>query len=126
MTDHVHTTLDQGVLTLTLDRPEKKNALNDAMYGALADGLARADADAGVGAVLITGAGGAFTAGNDLADFAAIAAGELTERQVGRFLRGLATLGAPLIAGRAGPGRGGWGRRCCCTATSSTWPRARP
>lgn len=98
MTDHVHTTLDRGVLTLTLDRPEKKNALTDAMYAVLADGLARADADAEVGAVLITSAGDAFTAGNDLADFAAVAEGTLGERQVGRFLRGLATLGAPLVA----------------------------
>ena len=98
MIDHVRTTLDQGVLTLTLDRPEKKNALNDAMYGALADGLARADSDPEVGAVLITGAGDAFTAGNDLADFAAVAEGRLGARQVGRFLRGLATLGAPLVA----------------------------
>lgn len=100
MTDEVLTTLDDGVLTLKLNRPDKKNALTDAMYGALADGLERADADPQVGAVLITSTSDSFTAGNDLGDFMAIAtgAGGLGERQVGRFLNRLARLEAPLVS----------------------------
>lgn len=61
--------LDQGVATLTFDRPEKKNALDAAMYEALVGHLKTATADRAVRSVLITGAGNAFTAGNDLKDF---------------------------------------------------------
>ncbi len=61
--------VDQGVATLTLDRPEKKNALTGDMYGMLVAHLGQAAADRAVRAVVITGAGGAFTAGNDLKDF---------------------------------------------------------
>ncbi len=100
MTELVLTTLEDGVLTLRLNRPEKKNALTDAMYAALADGLERADADPAVGAVLIASTSDAFTAGNDLADFAAVGAGTVRQgdRQVGRFLRTLATAQAPVVA----------------------------
>src|ERR1700741_1651244 len=61
--------VDQGVATLTLDRPDKKNAINAAMYEALAGQLKAAQADRAVRCLLITGAGNAFTAGNDLKDF---------------------------------------------------------
>ena len=104
MTEHVRTSLDGGVLTLAMDRPEKKNALTDAMYGALADGLERAENDDAVGAVLIAGEGGAFTAGNDLADFMAVAQGGVrqADRQVGRFLHALASASAPVVAAASG------------------------
>ncbi len=70
MTDElVRTELREGVLTLLLNRPDKKNALNMAMYGALDAALGEADRDDGVRAVLISGSGGCFTSGNDLADF---------------------------------------------------------
>ena len=59
-----------GVLTLRLNRPEKKNALSREMYPALTDGLASAAADDAARAVLLAG-GEDFTAGNDIADFAA-------------------------------------------------------
>lgn len=59
-----------GVLTLRLNRPEKKNALSREMYAALSDGLHSAAADNGTRAVLLAG-GEDFTAGNDIADFAA-------------------------------------------------------
>jgi len=61
---------DQGVATITLDRPEKKNALTAEMYLAIAARLKEASADRGVRAVVITGAGNAFTGGNDLKGFA--------------------------------------------------------
>jgi enoyl-CoA hydratase/carnithine racemase len=98
--EHVHTRLENGVLSLTLARPEKKNALTNAMYGVLADGLAQAGADPAVRCVLITSQGDAFTAGNDLGDFAAVASGAMarSEMHVHRFLGHLAGLEKPVVA----------------------------
>src|SRR5438105_831750 len=62
-----------GVLTLTLNRPEKKNALTRAMYQALADGIDGAGREKDVRCVLLQAEGDMFTAGNDLGDFAAAA-----------------------------------------------------
>jgi enoyl-CoA hydratase/carnithine racemase len=57
---------EDGVATLTLNRPEKLNAVNTALIGELIDGLGRADDDDGIRAVVVTGAGRAFCAGADL------------------------------------------------------------
>jgi 2-(1,2-epoxy-1,2-dihydrophenyl)acetyl-CoA isomerase len=57
-----------GVATLTLNRPDKLNAFNEAMHGELARALDRVEADPGIRAVLLTGAGRAFCAGQDLGD----------------------------------------------------------
>lgn len=62
------TTLD-GIATIEMARPEKKNALTTAMYDHMAQALRAADADAAVRAVIITGQPGVFTSGNDLEDF---------------------------------------------------------
>jgi enoyl-CoA hydratase/carnithine racemase len=61
---------DQGVATITIDRPEKKNAITGEMYEAIVASLRRAADDRSIRAVVITGAGNAFTAGNDLKGFA--------------------------------------------------------
>jgi enoyl-CoA hydratase/carnithine racemase len=58
-----------GVLTLTIDRPDKLNALNNAMYTRLADLLQAADEDEQTGVIIITGGPTCFTSGNDLVDF---------------------------------------------------------
>lgn len=58
--------LDEGVLTLTLNRPEARNAMSDAMTGALARELARAELDPTVKCVVLTGAGKGFCAGGDV------------------------------------------------------------
>ena len=58
-----------GVATIEIARPEKKNALTSAMYLAMADALNAATADNAVRAVLITGQPGIFTSGNDIEDF---------------------------------------------------------
>jgi enoyl-CoA hydratase/carnithine racemase len=58
-----------GVATIEIARPEKKNAITGAMYTAMAEALRAATADAAVRAVLITGQPGIFTSGNDLEDF---------------------------------------------------------
>jgi enoyl-CoA hydratase/carnithine racemase len=103
MTDHVIVTEASGVLTVTLNRPEKKNALSDAMYGAMADALTRAETDGAIRVVLFNSNGDAFTVGNDLADFAAANTGKGSaaigdERNVGRFLKCLARATKPIVA----------------------------
>ncbi|MBL0090372.1 MAG: enoyl-CoA hydratase [Ideonella sp.] len=65
----IRTATLNGVATIEIARPEKKNALTQAMYTAMADALTAATADAVVRAVLITGQPGMFTSGNDLEDF---------------------------------------------------------
>lgn len=65
----IKTAVLNGVATIEIARPEKKNALTAAMYQAMADALGAAQADAAVRAVLITGQPGIFTSGNDLEDF---------------------------------------------------------
>ena len=52
MTEHVKTEIDAGIMTLTLARADKKNALSNAMYSAMSDGLERAEKDPAVRAVL--------------------------------------------------------------------------
>ena len=63
---------DEGIATVTIDRPEKRNAMTYAMLGAFLGRVAEAGADARVRVVIVTGAGGAFCAGTDLADLATI------------------------------------------------------
>jgi enoyl-CoA hydratase/carnithine racemase len=58
-----------GVVTIEIARPEKKNALTQAMYQAMADAINAAQSDAAVRAILITGQPGIFTSGNDIEDF---------------------------------------------------------
>lgn len=69
--------IDDGdrVRTLTLDRPEALNAFSGALYEAVTAALAEAADDPGVAVVVITGAGRAFSAGQDLAEMAALATG---------------------------------------------------
>jgi enoyl-CoA hydratase/carnithine racemase len=100
MTDHVTVESTQGVLTLSLARPEKMNSITNAMYAALADALTAAEHDLTIRAVVIRGEGAVFTAGNDLAEFAAVATGAVAaeESQAIRFLRALACSTRPLVA----------------------------
>ena len=70
-TDHLLARIEDGVAVLTMNRPERRNALSEQMITALATTLARVEADDAVGAVVLTGAGGAFCAGGDVKGFAA-------------------------------------------------------
>jgi 2-(1,2-epoxy-1,2-dihydrophenyl)acetyl-CoA isomerase len=70
MADLLETKQD-GVAILTMNRPEARNALSQPMLGALLEALPRLAADPDVGAIVITGAGGAFCAGGDVKGFAA-------------------------------------------------------
>jgi enoyl-CoA hydratase/carnithine racemase len=92
------------VVTLRLNRPEKRNAITTAMYARLAEELAAAD-DGGAAVVVLTGTGGAFTAGNDLADMAANPVRDDDSPQR-RFLQALTTLRPVLIAAVDGPAIG--------------------
>lgn len=68
MTETVLTEVSGGVLTLTLNRPEKLNSFNEDMHLALRAGFERAHAEPAIRAVLLTGAGRGFCAGQDLGD----------------------------------------------------------
>jgi enoyl-CoA hydratase/carnithine racemase len=100
MTDHVRVSIEDGVMCLTLARPEKKNALTNAMYAALGEALIRAESDATVRVVVFDAEGDAFTAGNDIADFAAVAAGTMgrEEMKAHVFLSALARARKPYVA----------------------------
>jgi enoyl-CoA hydratase/carnithine racemase len=88
---------DAGVLEIALDRPQKKNALTSAMYGALAQALRDADSDDAIRAILFRGNGDSFCAGNDLEDFAQNSpAGE--DAPVFRFLETAARAAKPFVA----------------------------
>lgn len=97
--EHIKTDSNGGVLTVTLARSDKKNALIDSMYGALADALEAAENDPSIRVVLLQSEGDMFTAGNDVGEFAAAEPGSsLNEQNVGRFLRALANSSLPLVA----------------------------
>jgi enoyl-CoA hydratase/carnithine racemase len=100
MTDHVRSDISNGVLTMTLNRPEKKNALTRDMYQALADGIDGAGHNPDVRCVLIQAEGDTFTAGNDLGDFAAANRGEPDAVRSGGnpLLAALARATTPLVA----------------------------
>ena len=63
-------TIENGICTLTMNRPEARNAMSGPMMEAMAKGVARAAADREVRCLVITGAGGAFCAGGDVKGFA--------------------------------------------------------
>src|SRR5580765_2223469 len=100
MTDHVRSEISNGVLTLTLNRPEKKNALTREMYQALGDGIDGAGQSDEIRCVLIQAEGDMFTAGNDLGDFAAANRGEPDAARAGGnpLLVALARAPTPLVA----------------------------
>ena len=63
------TVLEDQVLSISFNRPEKMNAITRGMYAQLAQALNSADQDFGIRAVILTSEGGSFTSGNDIADF---------------------------------------------------------
>lgn len=97
----IKTAIVDGVATIEIARPEKKNALTQAMYEAMAEAINAAQADNAVRAVLITGQPGIFTSGNDLEDFMQRPpAGE--ESAVFRFMKALVGCDKPVIAAVTG------------------------
>jgi len=98
MTEHIKLKQDGAVLEVIFARPDKKNALSNAMYQAAAQALHDAQKDPAVRVVLFGSEGDAFTAGNDLADFASAAAGKPDELQAHAFLAALASADKPIVA----------------------------
>jgi len=97
----IRTATLNGVATIEIARPEKKNALTQAMYTAMAEALVAATADAAVRAVLITGQPGVFTSGNDLEDFMQRPPqGE--DSPVFNFMRALLDCDKPVVAAVTG------------------------
>ncbi|HUL47626.1 MAG TPA: enoyl-CoA hydratase-related protein [Steroidobacteraceae bacterium] len=102
MSEQVLKTCKDGVCELRFDRPEKRNAITHHMYQAFAAHLHAALADHAVRAVLLSGAGASFSAGNDLNDF--LTGPEFTSAHpVMDVLRTLATFDKPLVAAVHGP-----------------------
>ena len=106
MTD-ILTHIEAGIMTLTLNRVEKKNSITRAMYAALADALAAAKDDAAVRVVVIQGHATIFSAGNDIADFQKRVETDTRETApVFRFLHGIAAFPKPILAAVCGPAVG--------------------
>jgi methylglutaconyl-CoA hydratase len=101
-----------GVATLTLDRPEVGNALDDAVVARLGDALAECAADSGVRVVVVTGAGRIFSAGADLRWMRRMRDAGAAEnvddaRRTQRLFAAVAELPKPVVARVNGPARGG-------------------
>jgi enoyl-CoA hydratase/carnithine racemase len=92
---------NDGVLTITLNRPERKNAITAAMYQEMADAFFEAEKDAAVRVVLIRGNGGTFSAGNDLEDFMKAPNAD-RDSPVMQFLRRISSAPKPVVAAVAG------------------------
>jgi enoyl-CoA hydratase/carnithine racemase len=96
---------ERGVMTITLNRLDRKNSITLAMYSAMADALVAAESDASIRVVVVQGHETVFSAGNDIGDF-------LNRPPAGmdspafRFLRGIATFNKPLLAAVCGPAVG--------------------
>ncbi len=96
---------DGGVMTLTINRLDKKNSITAAMYAAMADALAAAGADGAVRAVVIQGHETIFSAGNDIGDFLK-APSTSPDAPVYRFLYGISSFPKPIVAAVCGPAVG--------------------
>lgn len=101
MTDQIKQEQLDGVLTLTIDRPDKLNALTNAMYTRLADLLFAADEDEAVRVVILTGGPSCFSSGNDLVDFLEQPPTHL-DSPAFRLMRAVTHLQKPLIAAVCG------------------------
>jgi enoyl-CoA hydratase/carnithine racemase len=98
MSDHVRVEKSGGVLAVTLNRPERRNALTIDMYAALADAVEQGGADPEIQLISFRGEGADFAAGNDLADFLNASPRLDEEIPVWRFLRALVDCETPLLA----------------------------
>jgi methylglutaconyl-CoA hydratase len=119
----LHTHIDSGVLTLTMNRPEKRNALNPAMMEELTRALVAAESDAACQVILLTGAGAAFCAGLDLEHLETLSAKTPEEHRadserIARLLRTLYYTPKPTIAAVNGAAiAGGMGLATICDFT---------
>ncbi len=96
MSEHIKVSTDNGIRTIRIERPDKKNALTQAMYAALAEAIKDGEGDDAVRVFLLTGTGDVFTAGHDLADFLKV--GDIAASPAADFLRLLSTAAKPVVA----------------------------
>jgi enoyl-CoA hydratase/carnithine racemase len=92
----IQTQVDGGVMTIRMNRPDKKNALIGEMYAALAAAFTAGEADDAVGVFVLAGGPTDFTAGNDLKDFLTWTA--LTGSVADSFIRAVVTAKKPVVA----------------------------
>src|SRR5262245_41395669 len=102
MTEHLKISVDAGVMEITWNRPDKKNALSNDMYRGAAEALEKASADRSIRVALLTSEGDSFTAGNDLSVFAAANSGTGEAPQGNRWITTIAKFDKPLVAGVRG------------------------
>ncbi|PWW01825.1 enoyl-CoA hydratase [Hoeflea marina] len=103
MTDHIlvehQGEAERRIQVIRFNRPDKKNAITRAMYAAMAAAIAEGEADPTVRVHVLLGTPGAFTSGNDLQDFMAVAMGAAAGTEVWDFMQALATTAKPVISG---------------------------
>lgn len=97
MADYISEKVEQGIQILSLNRPEKKNAITVDMYQALSDALHRAELDSSIKVTIITGEGPDFSSGNDINDFMEIAHAPEKMASIMSFLQALTSYKKPLI-----------------------------
>jgi enoyl-CoA hydratase/carnithine racemase len=102
MTEHIKIRQDGTVLEITFARSEKKNALTNAMYRAATEALNAAQNNQAIRVVLFAAEGDAFTAGNDLADFASAATGKDDGLAAHGFIEALGRADKPIVAAVTG------------------------
>lgn len=103
--DEILVTLENGLLTITLNRPAKKNALFGAMYARMGELVEAAAESSDVGAILFAGADDCFSSGNDVSTFGDYQ-GDPDNSPPVRFLRALVHCQLPVIAAVNGPAIG--------------------
>src|SRR5205085_1797258 len=119
-------TTQDGIRTIELNRPEKRNALNDELIAALKDALRNADADASLRAIVIRGAGKDFCSGADLAAIQKIAGATYEEnvadaRQLAELFELIRKVRVPVIAAVHGRAlAGGCGLATACDLVIAT------
>lgn len=105
MNDQITQHIEDGILHLVINRPDKRNALTHAMYSTLSNALNDANEERDIRVIYLTGSSTQFTSGNDIGDFASNPPSG-PDSPVLQFLRSLAKLEKPLVVAANGPAVG--------------------
>ncbi|HEY3364807.1 MAG TPA: enoyl-CoA hydratase-related protein [Symbiobacteriaceae bacterium] len=98
--------VENGIGTITLNRPEKLNSFNDALHREFTDALRKAEQDPAVRCVVITGAGRGFCAGQDLTALGAEPIGDIVRQKYNVWVKKIRTMEKPVLAAVNGPAVG--------------------